>query len=267
MSSELVKYRSWSGWRNAVREAGATRLDGDRDIANAFTAEGGFVGEWDGDSGYVVGNVRGASRVARRLLRGRAPVRPNPTFNMPQPKYRRGQRVAFPNEGVITGGELGVDNEILYVVRHPDGFESMVDERDIVLEVQVPKPAPHGQGMNSAELAEWWNGPEGRENPRGSTIRVGQMVIGIMGVDGGYVGRVTRISHDGRRRIVHFVDPDGVERATPEFNVSTNVPSVGQFPRKNPRVSSGGIIDGDDVNRGAAAMSNPNGNYQDRENV
>lgn len=76
-----------------------------------------------------------------------------------------------------------------------------------------------------------------RQNPataRTAAIRVGETVMGIMGVDGGYVGVVRKIGRDARGiRIVTFVGDDGVVRETPEFNVTRNVPAVGKFPRKD----------------------------------
>ena len=75
-------------------------------------------------------------------------------------------------------------------------------------------------------------------NPRSSrdTFRVGDEVIGIMGVDGGYAGVVTGIYRDSRGRIlVTYRDAEsGEERATFAFNLSKNVPARGVFPRKNP---------------------------------
>jgi hypothetical protein len=72
-----------------------------------------------------------------------------------------------------------------------------------------------------------------RGNPsrRGNVIRVGDMVMGIMGVDGGYVGRVTRISGN----IVTFKDDEtGKERQTTEYNLTKNIPLRGEYPRRNP---------------------------------
>ena len=72
-----------------------------------------------------------------------------------------------------------------------------------------------------------------RPNPsrRRNAIRVGDMVMGIMGVDGGYVGRVTRISGN----IVTFKDDEtGKERQTTEYNLTKNIPLRGEYPRRNP---------------------------------
>lgn len=75
-------------------------------------------------------------------------------------------------------------------------------------------------------------------NPRSSrdAIRVGDEVIGIMGVDGGYAGVVTDVAWDSRgRMIVTYRDAEsGEERATFAFNLSKNVPARGVFPRRNP---------------------------------
>lgn len=46
-------YTTYEAWKRAVKAAGATRFDGDKDIANAFKADGQFVGEWDGAHGYL----------------------------------------------------------------------------------------------------------------------------------------------------------------------------------------------------------------------
>jgi len=47
------EYQTWAGWRKAVKEAGAVRIDGDKDIATALDADGKGVGEWDGEKGSV----------------------------------------------------------------------------------------------------------------------------------------------------------------------------------------------------------------------
>lgn len=67
------EFTTYAGWRKAAKDMGATRFDGDKDIAQAFAANGNHVGEWDGASGYVVGILRGQSRAGRRLLRGGMP--------------------------------------------------------------------------------------------------------------------------------------------------------------------------------------------------
>lgn len=77
------------------------------------------------------------------------------------------------------------------------------------------------------------------KNPRASrdTFRVGDKVIGIMGVDGGYAGVVTGVTKDSRGRfiIVTYRDAEsGEERVTFDFNLSKNVPARGVFPRRNP---------------------------------
>ena len=73
-----------------------------------------------------------------------------------------------------------------------------------------------------------------RRNPMRDTIKVGDKVMGSMGVVGGYAGTVTAIKRDGRHTIIHFVDDEGVKYETPEFNITKNVPAKGVFPRKNP---------------------------------
>lgn len=44
---------TYGGWRRLAVHNGATRFEGDKDIANAFNAEGRSVGEWGGDVGWV----------------------------------------------------------------------------------------------------------------------------------------------------------------------------------------------------------------------
>ena len=66
------------------------------------------------------------------------------------------------------------------------------------------------------------------------SIKIGDKVMGSMGVTGGYAGTVTAIKRDGRHTIIYFVDDDGAVYETPLFNVTKNVPAKGVFPRKNP---------------------------------
>ena len=47
------EYQTWAGWKKAAKEAGAVRIEGDKDIANAFAADGFGVGEWDGEKGTI----------------------------------------------------------------------------------------------------------------------------------------------------------------------------------------------------------------------
>lgn len=47
------EYQTYAAWRSAARAAGATRFEGDADIANAFNAAGKSVGEWGGDVGSI----------------------------------------------------------------------------------------------------------------------------------------------------------------------------------------------------------------------
>lgn len=126
------EYQTYAGWRKAAKEAGATRFEGDRDIAQAFNGDT-YVGEWDGAVGVIF----------------------------------------------VYGGS--------------------------------------------------------RQNPT-SKIRVGDEVIGIMGVDGGYAGTVTDVTRDSRGRVlVTYRDAEtGEERTTFDFNLSKNVPARGTFPRRNP---------------------------------
>jgi len=65
-------------------------------------------------------------------------------------------------------------------------------------------------------------------------IRIGDKVMGIMGVAGGYAGTVTAIKSDGRNTVVFFVDDDGATYETLDSNITKNVPEKGKFPRKNP---------------------------------
>jgi hypothetical protein len=67
-----------------------------------------------------------------------------------------------------------------------------------------------------------------------NSIRIGDKVMGIMGIEGGYAGTVTAIKRDGRHTVVFFVDDDGATYETLDFNVTKNVPAKGVFPRKNP---------------------------------
>jgi hypothetical protein len=69
------RFSTYAGWRKAAREMGATRFEGDKDIAQAWAANGNWVGEWDGAEGFVVGVLRGQSRAGRMLLRGGMPGR------------------------------------------------------------------------------------------------------------------------------------------------------------------------------------------------
>jgi len=47
------EYQTYGAWRRACLQAGAVRFEGDRDIANAFGADGKGVGEWGGDLGTI----------------------------------------------------------------------------------------------------------------------------------------------------------------------------------------------------------------------
>ena len=67
-----------------------------------------------------------------------------------------------------------------------------------------------------------------------NSIRVGDKVMGIMGVTGGYSGTVIAIRRDGRRNVVFYKDDDGSVYETLESNITKNVPEKGKFPRKNP---------------------------------
>lgn len=67
-----------------------------------------------------------------------------------------------------------------------------------------------------------------------NTIKIGDKVMGIMGVSGGYAGTVIAIKRDGRQTVVFYKDDDGAIYETLEFNLTKNVPPKGTFPRKNP---------------------------------
>lgn len=67
-----------------------------------------------------------------------------------------------------------------------------------------------------------------------NSIRVGDKVMGIMGVSGGYAGTVFAIKRDGRHNVVFYKGDDGVVYETLESNITKNVPEKGKFPRKNP---------------------------------
>jgi len=69
------------------------------------------------------------------------------------------------------------------------------------------------------------------------SIRVGDKVMGIMGVTGGYAGTVIAIRRDGRHNVVFYKDDGGAVYETLESNITKNVPEKGRFPRKNPRSS------------------------------
>lgn len=47
------EYQTYSAWRAAAKAAGATRFEGDKDIASAVGADGKHVGEWGGDKGSI----------------------------------------------------------------------------------------------------------------------------------------------------------------------------------------------------------------------
>jgi hypothetical protein len=72
-----------------------------------------------------------------------------------------------------------------------------------------------------------------KENPMKS-IRVGDKVMGIMGVSGGYAGTVIAIKRDGRHNVIFYKDDDGAVYETLDSNITKNVPEKGKFPRKNP---------------------------------
>jgi len=75
-------------------------------------------------------------------------------------------------------------------------------------------------------------------NPASRPFRIGETVMGIMGVDGGYAGRVVRVRGDGRgKTLVTVATDDGREFETYDFNLTRNVPPKGMFPRRNPPVS------------------------------
>jgi hypothetical protein len=76
-----------------------------------------------------------------------------------------------------------------------------------------------------------------RGNPS-NKIRVGDEVMGIMGVDGGYVGRVIRVSG----KDVSYVGSDGKVRETSEYNLTKQVPPPGRFPRRNPPMYAHGMM-------------------------
>ena len=46
-------YTTYSAWRAAAKKAGAVRFEGDKDIAQAFDANGRGVAEWDGAEGQI----------------------------------------------------------------------------------------------------------------------------------------------------------------------------------------------------------------------
>lgn len=78
------------------------------------------------------------------------------------------------------------------------------------------------------------------KNPK---FKRGDVVIGIMGVDGGYAGTVTAVATDSQgRQLVTYKDSDsGKERVTFAFNLSKDVPEKGRFPRKNPIAENGNL--------------------------
>ena len=50
---KIKKLSSYPAWKSAAKAAGATKIDGDKDIATALDANGRGVGEWDGVTGEV----------------------------------------------------------------------------------------------------------------------------------------------------------------------------------------------------------------------
>lgn len=47
------EYQTYAAWRAAAKAAGATRFEGDKDIAHAIGPDGKHVGEWGGDVGSI----------------------------------------------------------------------------------------------------------------------------------------------------------------------------------------------------------------------
>lgn len=47
------KFNTYAAWLRAVKAAGATKIDGNKDIATALNAQGKGVGEWDGAEGVI----------------------------------------------------------------------------------------------------------------------------------------------------------------------------------------------------------------------
>ena len=71
-------YTTYSAWRAAAKKVGAVRFEGDKDIAQAFDANGRGVAEWDGAEGQIyrrsMNNPRQRIAVSLSKSRQRNPV-------------------------------------------------------------------------------------------------------------------------------------------------------------------------------------------------
>ena len=80
------EYSTYSGWRAAAKAAGATRFEGDKDIASAHGPNGG-VGEWDGEKGSVYTQTQDSAgdieRAKKQLAYAQAALKRTPASNYP----------------------------------------------------------------------------------------------------------------------------------------------------------------------------------------
>lgn len=244
------EYQTYAGWRKAAKEAGATRFEGDRDIAQAFNGDT-YVGEWDGAVGviFVHGGSRQNPAASTTNLEqfGTAVISimaDNPEWG---PDVGESLQAAADDLGLAGADRNGYFRRTAAAKRPGTTPLSKFGAR--VLKVMEDSPewdsdvidAIAEDAMNSG-LADMDDDgmfqptqKGSRRNPA-SKIRVGDEVIGIMGVDGGYAGTVTDITRDSRGRVlVTYRDAEsGKERTTFDFNLSKNVPARGTFPRRNP---------------------------------
>ena len=61
------EYGTYASWKSAAKKAGATRFEGDKDMAEAFNSAGKSVGQWEGDVGNI--RVSSAASFSRVLVR------------------------------------------------------------------------------------------------------------------------------------------------------------------------------------------------------
>ena len=55
------EFGTYAGWRAAVKKAGATKIEGDKDIAHSTGPDNKGNGEWDGETG-VIYNLRNKTK-------------------------------------------------------------------------------------------------------------------------------------------------------------------------------------------------------------
>lgn len=175
---------------------------------------GAFPGSMSASTGrpdYPWLNIRNAGRVVRRLQ-----ISPRATAADVAKMIKDHTRQFAPKTGASVDADANkVAARYLDVPVDYDRTARRAKERGIgVGEAREDIPG-------YSQTVSYFKSSGGR---RGSKqIRVGDEVIGIMGVDGGYVGTVTRVTtenHGGRpREVVFFKGPDGKERDTLAFNL------------------------------------------------